>query len=96
MRPHGRICVLSDGNVEPLTLTPHFHERQLAVLGSSDCPDYRAHARWYFPAVRAVRAILPRLFDRRIAAADIPAIFGPLATDQTRTTKVFVSYRPTS
>lgn len=92
VRPHGRIGVLSDGNVETLTLTPHFHERQLAVLGSSDCPDYHAHARWYFPAARAVQMVLPRLFDHRVVAPDLPATFTRLAADRTLATKVFVSY----
>ncbi len=95
MRPYSPICVLSDGNMEPLTLTPHFHERQLTVFGSSDCPDYGAHARWYFPAARAVRTLLPRLFDQRIVAADLPATFAQLAADQTLANKVFVSYLPT-
>ena len=95
LRPHGRICVLSDGNLEPLALTPHFHERQLAIIGSSDCPDYRAHAAWYYPAARAVRQTLPRLFDRRIAAPDLPATFARLAAEQALATKVFVGYGPT-
>ncbi len=94
MRPHGRIAILSDGNAESLTLTPHFHERQLTALGSSDCPDYRAHARWYFPAARAAHTILPRIFERRIVAADLPATFAQLADDQTLATKFFVNYDP--
>ena len=92
MRPHGRICVLSDGNLEPLTLAPAFHERQLAIVGSSDCPDYRAHVEWYFPAARATQANLSRLFDRRVVAADLPATFAQLAADQALATKVFVGY----
>jgi len=92
LRPHGRICVLADGNVEPLALAPHFHTGQLAVIGSSDCPDYREHARWYFPAARAARTTLPRLFDQRANAPDLPATFARLAADPTLATKVFVSY----
>ncbi|HKB47270.1 MAG TPA: zinc-binding alcohol dehydrogenase, partial [Ktedonobacterales bacterium] len=34
LAPHGRLCVLSDGNVEPLTLTAAFHEKELRVVGS--------------------------------------------------------------
>ena len=36
MQPEGRICILSDGNIEPLTLTPTFHEKELMIVGSSD------------------------------------------------------------
>lgn len=91
MRPHSRICILSDGNVEPLTLAPVFHERQLAIIGSSDCPDYRKHARWYFPTVRAAIS-LARLFDRRVLAQALPETFARLAADPSTATKVFVDY----
>ena len=47
MAHDGRLCVLSDGNLEPLTLTPHFHARELSVVGSSDGWDYHAHAAWF-------------------------------------------------
>jgi len=66
--------------------------RQLAALGSSDCPDYRAYARWYSPAARAVRTIPPRLYDRRVVASDLPATFAQLAAARTLATEVFVSY----
>lgn len=49
----GRICVLADGNLEPLTLAPQFHERELSVVGSSDGLDYRTYALWYWEQVRA-------------------------------------------
>jgi alcohol dehydrogenase len=92
VRPHGRICVVADGNLEPLTLAPAFHARQLTVVGTSDCPDYHAHARWYFPAVQRTDGRLARLFDRRIAAADLPATFADLASGESSAIKVFVRY----
>lgn len=92
VRPHGRICVVADGNLEPLRLDPAFHARQLVVVGTSDCPDYHAHARWYFPAARRAADHLPRLFDRRIAAADLPATFAALAGGALVATKIFVRY----
>lgn len=90
--PNARICVLSDGNLEPLTLTPAFHEKELEIVGSSDGWDYQEHARWYFEAVRRDFRDLERIFDRRIAAADLPATFEQLATDDDRPVKVFVRY----
>ncbi len=92
VQPHGRICILSDGNIEPLTLAPAFHERQLAVVGSSDCPDYHAHAQWYFEVVWRAQPPLGRLFDRHVSATELPDIFARLADGSVRATKVLVRY----
>lgn len=92
LAPHGRLCVLADGNLEPLSLTPAFHQRQLSVVGSSDCPDYRAHARWYFPLARRHSATLERLFEQQIAADDLPPTFAALASGAINPVKVLVHY----
>ncbi|HEY8598469.1 MAG TPA: zinc-binding alcohol dehydrogenase [Thermomicrobiales bacterium] len=92
LAPHGRICVLADGNREPLTLTPAFHQHQLSVVGSSDCPDYQAHARWYFPLAQRHSATLERLFDQQITADDLPATFAALASGVANPIKVLVHY----
>src|SRR5438309_112612 len=47
LAPRGRACILADGNIEPLTLAPAFHVKELTVIGSSDGLDYRTYARWY-------------------------------------------------
>lgn len=94
IRPGGRICVLADGNIEPLPLAPAFHERQLTVVGSSDCPDYQAHARWYFDAVQGRGTSPARLFDLHVPAAELPTVFDVLAENQHRAIKVLVSYPP--
>ncbi len=92
LAPHKRICVLADGNLEPLTLTPAFHQHQLSVVGSSDCPDYHAHARWYFPLAQRHSATLERLFDHRITADDLPETFAALASREINPVKVLVRY----
>lgn len=92
LAPHGRICVLADGNLEPLTLTPAFHRHQISVVGSSDCPDYHAHARWYFPLAQRHSATLERLFSHRITAEDLPATFAALASGALNPVKVLVRY----
>lgn len=48
VRPHGAICVLSDGNLESLTLTPAFHAKELQIIASSDGWSYHMHADWLF------------------------------------------------
>jgi alcohol dehydrogenase len=89
--PCGRICVLSDGNVEPLTLAPAFHEKELAVSGSSDGMDYQGHAAWFFERARTRAPALERLFEWRVAASEVPAAFERMAAGPTPI-KVLVSY----
>ncbi len=91
MQRGGRICVLADGNIEPLTLAPMFHERELTVIGSSDCLDYATHARWYFPIVHGTGHELEHLFDLHVPAAELPDTFARLAAGST-TAKVLVQY----
>lgn len=94
MRSGGRICVLADGNREPLTLAPEFHARELRLFGSSDGWDYAAFARWYFAAVvLAGGAGLERLFELEIEAAALPETFARLARGEIAPVKVLVRYR---
>ncbi len=89
----GSICVLADGNREPLVLSPAFHERELSVVGSSDGEDYQAHARWYFAALQHAPSDLTRVFDTRCTADELPATFERLATGDLDAIKVYVEYR---
>ena len=99
MATGGRICVLADGNREPLALAPAFHERELLVVGSSDGWDYQAHARWYFDVLhRGDRGDhdyarnLAALFDCHTTARDLAATFERLATGAIAPVKVLVRY----
>ncbi len=92
LRHGGRFVILADGNLEPLVLDPLFHERELTAYGSSDCPDYHSHARWYFAALAAAAPPLAQLFDLSSAAADLPATFADLASGASRAIKVLVRY----
>jgi alcohol dehydrogenase len=92
MRREGRICVLADGNVEPLTLAPHFHEKELRIVASSDGWEYAAHAAWYFEMVRTHGQTMEDIFDCEVAADELPATFERMATGETRPIKVFVRY----
>ena len=95
LRTGGRLCVLSDGNLEPLVLRPEFHEKELAVVGSSDGWDYREHARWFFDAVRGSETSLEEMFDLRVVAEDLPRTFENLANETVRPVKVLVDYHST-
>ena len=92
MQPGGRICILSDGNVEPLLLTPAFHEKELLIAGSSDGWNYQAHAAWYFHLVRADARGLEQVFDYSTTASDLIETFARLATGAIKPVKVLISY----
>jgi alcohol dehydrogenase len=92
LRHGARLVIVADGNLEPLILDPLFHERELTVYGTSDCPDYHAHARWFFAHVAPAAPSLQRLFDLHIAAADLPATFAHLADGAAQAIKVLVHY----
>ncbi len=92
MQPGGRICVLADGNIAPLVLTPQFHEKELLVVGASDGWDYQAHAVWYFDSIRADSRGLEQVFDYRAPAADLGDLFERLASGTMAPVKVLVRY----
>jgi alcohol dehydrogenase len=92
LAPQGRLCVLSDGNIEPLMLTPAFHEKELQVVGSSDGWDYQQHAAWYFDELRTTPTRLADVFQIEIRPETLPATFEQLARRETTPVKVLVRY----
>jgi alcohol dehydrogenase len=92
VQPQGQICVLADGNLEPLILTPEFHTKELRVVGSSDGWNYRAHAAWYFHTIRQRSLPLEALFDCQVRAEDLAATFANLASGSKHCVKVLVQY----
>lgn len=90
LRPNGQLCVLADGNLEPLVLTPEFHARELSVVASSDGEDYPGYARAFFDHWRETRGALEELFTLRVSARELPETFERLLADPP--VKVFVSY----
>ena len=92
MQREGRICILSDGNIEPLTLTPAFHQKELMIVGSSDGWDYQEHAKWFFNFVSDHIPKLEDLFDYQTTADNLIATFELLATSTIEPIKVLVNY----
>jgi alcohol dehydrogenase len=88
----GKICVLADGNVEPLTLTPAFHAKELLIVGSSDGLDYAEYARWFWDAVRARHEALESLFEEMTTAENLADVFAQYADNAAPPVKVFVQY----
>jgi len=94
VRPHGAICVLSDGNRESLTLTPAFHAKELQIIASSDGWNYRQHADWLFSNDR--HATLPALFEQETSFSELANCFAALMASTDLPIKVFVDYEQTS
>jgi alcohol dehydrogenase len=92
MQQEGRICILADGNVEPLVITPAFHEKELMLVGSSDGWSYQQHAEWYFQFVQEHPHNLERLFDYVTTHNDLITAFEQLATGRISPIKVLVNY----
>jgi alcohol dehydrogenase len=91
----GRICILSDGNIEPLVLSSDFHEKELTIAGSSDGMDYQEHAKWYFETADAYAHILEQMFDYHTLADDLISTFEKLTSGTIVPVKVLVEYNRT-
>ncbi|MBO0778866.1 MAG: zinc-binding dehydrogenase [Ktedonobacteraceae bacterium] len=94
MAQGGQICILADGNIEPLTLIPAFHEKELHIVGSSDGLDYRKHARWFFQRDPGRLQLLEQLFEHDVTAENLSNIFEDLVRQTLTAIKVFVRYDP--
>ena len=91
LKPGGQVCILADGNIEPLTLTPEFHARELSIVASSDGEDYPGYAKTFLEHWLGTRAPLDKLFTLRISARELPKTFERLNAE--KPIKVFVNYR---
>jgi len=92
MQPGGRLCILADGNLEPLVLLPAFHEKELLIVGSSDGWDYQRHAAWYFNLVREDTRGLEQLFEYTTNATGLIETFEQLARGEIQPVKILISY----
>lgn len=91
---HGaRLGVLSDGNREALTLSPHFHHKELSITGSSDGWDYQRHAIWFWQIVEDDHSLADILFDITIPHSDLPKTFLKLSKEMINPVKVLVNYQ---
>ena len=89
----GKLCILADGNVEPLILLPEFHHNELTIVASSDGWDYHRHARWFFEVVQKQKPPLSKLFDVHISPEQLPETFASLADGSLSAIKVLVDYQ---
>ena len=95
----GRLCVLADGNVEPLVLSPAFHAKELLVVGSSDGLDYAGYAGWFFEQVarsRPLGDLLSQWYEVETAASHLPSLLGRMVQGELKPAKVLVHYAGTN
>ncbi|HEY7123721.1 MAG TPA: hypothetical protein VH540_07180 [Ktedonobacterales bacterium] len=93
MQQNGRLCILADGNLEPLVLSSVFHEKELLVVASSDGWDYHQHAVWYFQHLQEHLPGLEQLFQEQITCEELPDTFERLARGTICPIKVLVMYQ---
>ena len=88
---NGAICILSDGNIEDLTLTADFYRKELQIIGSSDGYDYQKHADWLFSQIEQTPWI-EEIFQHEIHYTALEKCFEELSEGIITPLKVFVSY----
>jgi alcohol dehydrogenase len=92
MKNDGIICVLADGHLEPYTLLPEFHSKELKIVGSSDGWDYQQHAAWFFALGQERLQGLENLFDVTITANKLSETFERVAQRQINPIKILVTF----
>ncbi|MFZ3591808.1 zinc-dependent alcohol dehydrogenase [Bacillus sp. DJP31] len=91
VKSNSEICVLSDGNIEPFTLLPEFHEKELRIIGSSDGWDYKKHSEWFFKTV-SVTPYVKNIFQHEIKYDRLIQCFEELRKGEITPIKVSVIY----
>ncbi len=96
LHEHGTLCVLADGNREPLTLLPAFHTKELVVAASSDGLDYAEYAAWFLHAAPAQSQQLTALFEESTSFEQLAAWFAATPHRKALPVKVLVHYAETA
>ncbi len=91
LNSNSEICILSDGNLEELTLTADFYKKELRIIGSSDGYDYQKHADWFFSQIEQTPWI-EEIFQHEIQYTGLIQCFEELSQGIITPLKVFVSY----
>ncbi|MGM1585049.1 alcohol dehydrogenase catalytic domain-containing protein [Bacillus cereus group sp. BceL221] len=91
LKTNRQICIFSDGNIEELTLTADFYEKELRIIGSSDGYNYQQHADWFFSQIEKTPWI-EEIFQHEIQHTGLIQCFEELSQGIITPLKVFVSY----
>ena len=91
LKTNGEICILSDGNIEELTLIANFYQKELQIIGSSDGYDYQKHADWFFEEIGKT-PFIEEIFQHEIHYTSLIECFDELSLGIIKPLKVYVSY----
>ncbi|MBG9611884.1 zinc-dependent alcohol dehydrogenase [Bacillus cereus] len=91
LKTNGKICILSDGNIEELTLIANFYQKELQIIGSSDGYDYQKHADWFFEEIGKI-PFIEEIFQHEIHYTSLIECFDELSLGIIKPLKVYVSY----
>ncbi|HDR8493465.1 TPA: zinc-binding dehydrogenase [Bacillus cereus] len=91
LKTNGEICILSDGNIEELTLIANFYQKELQIIGSSDGYDYQKHADWFFKGIGKT-PFIEEIFQHEIHYTSLIECFDELSLGIIKPLKVYVSY----
>ncbi|MHA7105216.1 zinc-binding dehydrogenase [Bacillus sp. C-3-6] len=91
LKTNGEICILSDGNIEELTLIANFYQKELQIIGSSDGYHYQKHADWFFKEIGKT-PFIEEIFQHEIHYTSLIECFDELSLGIIKPLKVYVSY----
>ncbi|MFE5390564.1 zinc-dependent alcohol dehydrogenase [Bacillus thuringiensis] len=91
LKTNSEICILSDGNIEELTLIANFYQKELQIIGSSDGYDYQKHADWFFKEIGKT-PFIEEIFQHEIHYTSLIECFDELSLGIIKPLKVYVSY----
>lgn len=91
LKTNGEICILSDGNIEELTLIANFYQKELQIIGSSDGYHYQKHADWFFEEIGKT-PFIEEIFQHEIHYTSLIECFDELSLGIIKPLKVYVSY----
>ncbi|MEJ9362722.1 zinc-binding alcohol dehydrogenase, partial [Bacillus thuringiensis] len=91
LKTNGEICILSDGNIEELTLIANFYQKELQIIGSSDGYHYQKHADWFFKEIGKT-PFIEEIFQHEIHYTSLIQCFDELSLGIIKPLKVYVSY----
>ncbi|HDR7707204.1 TPA: alcohol dehydrogenase catalytic domain-containing protein [Bacillus thuringiensis] len=91
LKTNSEICILSDGNIEELTLIANFYQKELQIIGLSDGYDYQKHADWFFKEIGKT-PFIEEIFQHEIHYTSLIECFDELSLGIIKPLKVYVSY----
>lgn len=92
MLPSGNISIIHGAKTEPLTLTEHFHQKGLRIIGNSNTGDYQYFSKWFFDSYTAETDKLKEMFEETVKMSSAVKTFEKIASGKARPINVIVKF----